>query len=593
MHRQLRSCAAMEVDQSPLAMDLRAFSSTCQAVLGAATAMAMEDDDDDTAAVRAMEDEMHEEETYARKGKGAPGVSHPIAQIHVLLARRVAQKTLPPSSYWSPLAVQWERAKLRRDAWASSIGRELIEASAAFNSDTGLTERAAKKFRLRYRLPYSVFCVLVEEANRMPSIERRARHKGGRKPAPVEILVAASLRHLGKGHDFDDTLEFDTDIGSTTLLGFHHLFMEHLGGTKSTFYNTHVFIPLEGSDEFEAAAKTFELLGLPGCVASVDGVHVGWERAPMKARSWQASSSYCNGLAVPSSYCSDLAVPSSYCSDLAVPLILLQRPSSTPHPIATPTRRYVGKSGCPTLNFDVAGSHDGRIWHVAGPHPGARNDKTVVKFDKFVQDVHHGRKFAGHKWMYREAETGIWKQQTGAYLICDGGYHRWRCLQCPLRFEQELKAVSWNKWVEGVRKDIECIFGRLKGRWRCCRVGSLWQEQDRVSNQFRACCALQNLLHDHDGMGAGVRWETELENMATTIPTFTKDPAAHNRSGGDSYEAEFDTEKWDEDEVEELRRRYRKRAEYEGGCAAELVIDEEFDASGVGWSDERLAVPCA
>ena len=306
MHRQLRSCAAMEVDQSPLAMDLRAFSSTCQAVLGAATAMAMEDDDDDTAAVRAMEDEMHEEETYARKGKGAPGVSHPIAQIHVLLARRVAQKTLPPSSYWSPLAVQWERAKLRRDAWASSIGLELIEASAAFNSDTGLTERAAKKFRLRYRLPYSVFCVLVEEANRMPSIERRARHKGGRKPAPVEILVAASLRHLGKGHDFDDTLEFDTDIGSTTLLGFHHLFMEHLGGTKSTFYNTHVFIPLEGSDEFEAAAKTFELLGLPGCVASVDGVHVGWERAPMKARSWQVSSSYCNGL--------------------AVPLILLQRP---------------------------------------------------------------------------------------------------------------------------------------------------------------------------------------------------------------------------------------------------------------------------
>ena len=94
MHRQLRSCAAMEVDQSPLAMDLRAFSSTCQAVLGAATAMAMEDDDDDTAAVRAMEDEMHEEETYARKGKGAPGVSHPIAQTHVLLARRVTQKNL-------------------------------------------------------------------------------------------------------------------------------------------------------------------------------------------------------------------------------------------------------------------------------------------------------------------------------------------------------------------------------------------------------------------------------------------------------------------------------------------------------------------
>ena len=183
----------MEVDESPLATDLRAFSSTCQAVLGAATAIAMEDDDDDDAAVRAMEDEMSKEEADARKGKGAPGVSHPIAQIHLLLAHRVTPKTFPPSSYWSSLAVQWQRPTLRRDAWSSQIGRELIDASAAYNSDAGLTPRAAKKFRLRYRLPYTVFCVLVEEANRIPSIERRARHKGGRKPAPVEILVAASL----------------------------------------------------------------------------------------------------------------------------------------------------------------------------------------------------------------------------------------------------------------------------------------------------------------------------------------------------------------------------------------------------------------
>ena len=151
--------------------------------------------------------------------------------------------------------------------------------------------------------------------------------------------------------------------------------------------------------------------------------------------------------------------------------------------------------------------------------------------------------------MYREAGTGEWKQETGAYLICDGGYHRWRCLQCPLRFENEVKAVSWNKWVEGVRKDIECIFGRLKGRWRSCRVGSLWQQQGRVCNQYRACCALQNLLHDHDGMGAGERWETELDKVATVIPSYMKGPAAKNRSGGDSYEEEFDNEAWDEDEV--------------------------------------------
>jgi hypothetical protein len=66
----------------------------------------------------------------------------------------------------------------------------------------------------------------------------------------------------------------------------------------------------------------------------VDGVHIPWERCPDTARSW-----------------------------------------------------YVGKSGFPTLMFNVSVTHDGKILHVSGPNPGARNDKMAVRFDHFVQSI--------------------------------------------------------------------------------------------------------------------------------------------------------------------------------------------------------------
>ena len=48
---------------------------------------------------------------------------------------------------------------------------------------------------------------------------------------------------------------------------------------------------------------------------------------------------------------------------------------------------YVGKSGFPTLMFNVSVTHDGKILNVSGPNPGARNDKMAVRWDNFVQSI--------------------------------------------------------------------------------------------------------------------------------------------------------------------------------------------------------------
>ncbi|CAM9820233.1 unnamed protein product [Discosporangium mesarthrocarpum] len=40
---------------------------------------------------------------------------------------------------------------------------------------------------------------------------------------------------------------------------------------------------------------------------------------------------------------------------------------------------------------------------------------------------------------------------------------QWRCLTCPFKASSTQAQLKWSNWVESVRKDMECYFGRLKG----------------------------------------------------------------------------------------------------------------------------------
>lgn len=120
----------------------------------------------------------------------------------------------------------------------------------------------------------------------MPYQASKKPRTSGRKIVGVEILVAASLRHLGKGHDFEDTLYRESFVSGSFLLKFHHRFMEALGAPKSAFFKRHVYWPDAESEEFKKGLQVYAALGMPGCVASVDGTHVPFEKVPERLRSW-------------------------------------------------------------------------------------------------------------------------------------------------------------------------------------------------------------------------------------------------------------------------------------------------------------------
>jgi hypothetical protein len=78
--------------------------------------------------------------------------------------------------------------------------------------------------------------------------------------------------------------------------------------------------------------------------------------------------------------------------------------------------------------------------------------------------------------------------------------------------------IRWSKWLESMRKDVECTFGILKGRWRILKSGIRLQGVDAVDKVWLTCCALHNWLLEIDGLNAewseisisGSDWEGEL-----------------------------------------------------------------------------------
>jgi hypothetical protein len=64
--------------------------------------------------------------------------------------------------------------------------------------------------------------------------------------------------------------------------------------------------------------------------------------------------------------------------------------------------------------------------------------------------------------------NGITSEHEGAYLLSDNGYHKWRCLQCPMKQYLDHDGIlekRWSEMVESLRKDVECFFGAIKMRF--------------------------------------------------------------------------------------------------------------------------------
>eukprot|EP00797_Seminavis_robusta_P020115 Sro3065_g343090.1 Plant transposon protein (509) ;mRNA; r:3511-5037 len=307
-----------------------------------------------------------------------------------------------------------------------------------------------KKFRRRFRMPYSEWLELLEQCQQDHRFKRwMSKDAVGLQSSPLELMILGALRYLGRGLTFDDLEEY-TAINEETHRQFLHAFIDF--GAK-VLYPLHVKMPTT-KEEFHPHQREFAVGGMPGAGFSSDGTNVVMWRCSHNLK--QANMGF--------------------------------------------------KQSNPARTYNLTCNHRRLILHTTEGHPSRWNDKTLAHFDQFLNQLHEGRilQDVGFGLFSWEGEIGKSRLEhtryKGAWGLVDNGYHRWSCTQAPgkhdlLRSEQRL-----SEWMESFRKDAECCFGILKGRWRVLKTGIRLDGPVAADKIWLTCCALHNWLLRTDGL---------------------------------------------------------------------------------------------
>ena len=117
------------------------------------------------------------------------------------------------------------------------------------------------------------------------------------------------------------------------------------------------------NQEVTDVTKIYERLGLPGCVGSADCVHIRWDMCPAQ---WHTL--------------------------------------------------FKGKESYPSIAYEMTVSHNKKIMACTTGRYGSRNDKTIVRFDGFITDIHYGNKYSEYEFKLQK-EADLWIKEQGIFLL--------------------------------------------------------------------------------------------------------------------------------------------------------------------------------
>ena len=163
-----------------------------------------------------------------------------------------------------------------------------------------------------------------------------------------------------------------------------------------------------------------------------------------------------------------------------------------------------------TYNLTV--NHRQRILSSTEGHPARYNDKTLILFDRFMNKIRRGEYNKNFEFeLYDKGPNGevITIKYCGCYVIVDNGYLKWSTTVPPMKNTNSRREIRFSDWIESMRKDVECTFGIMKGRWKVLQYGIKLHGIHKCDDLWLTCCALHNMLLEVDGLAAG--WENGVQ----------------------------------------------------------------------------------
>jgi Plant transposon protein len=183
-------------------------------------------------------------------------------------------------------------------------------------------------------------------------------------------------------------LEESTGISEESHRRFFHLFVK---ACKENLYPKYVVEP-STAEEIADSMKEFSDAGFNGCIGSADATHVIMEKCTARLKNQHSG----------------------------------------------------GKLAQSARAFEITVNHRRRILSTTQGFPGRWNDKTIVRFDGFINRIHRGQLYNNVKYDLYNA-NGIKKPMRGAWILVDGGYLRWSCTIPPYKQYARLQEERWSR----------------------------------------------------------------------------------------------------------------------------------------------------
>jgi hypothetical protein len=304
-----------------------------------------------------------------------------------------------------------------------------------------------KAFQNRFCLPCQQYLELVEMVCEDELFVRWCGYKkNNKKISPVELLVLGLLRYLGRGWTFKDCEE-STAIDKEVHCMFFGVFI--LFGS-TVLYKKWIFTPVN-LPEAKSNMHEYSKAGFPGCVGSSDCTHV-------------------------ITNCCEYNLKNNFLG---------------------------ANSSLTTRTFNLICNNHCRIFHSTNGGPGRWINQTMVWLDLFVSGIHDGSILDEVSFeLLALDKMGSLKtlKFTGVYVICDNRYLDWLCTVPLFGVTNNIEEICWSKWLESMRKNVECTFGILKGRWRTLKSGVRLHRVDAVEYVWLTCCVLHNWLLEVAGL---------------------------------------------------------------------------------------------
>jgi len=189
--------------------------------------------------------------------------------------------------------------------------------------------------------------------------------------------------------------------------------------------------------------------------------------------------------------------------------------------------------------FNIIVNHRRRILSSTGGHPSRWNDKTLVLFDTFLDDIKSGKILSDNEFtLYEYTDNGevVAVTYKGVWILVDNGYLNWSLTVPPFKYCNERKELCWSQWMESMRKDVECTFGILKKRFTILEKGVHARDIGVADKVWKTRCGLHNMLLEWDGLDE--MWEGEIPSDPDDASCF-----AISRLHGDDSENEVEQKK--------------------------------------------------